>query len=28
LHAFLFSSIRSTCPTYHHPLPERPNNVS
>jgi len=28
VHAFLFSSIRSTCPTYHPPLPESPNNVS
>jgi hypothetical protein len=23
VHAFLFSSMRSTCPTYHPPLPER-----
>lgn len=28
VHAFLFSSIRSTCPVHHPPLPERPNNVS
>jgi len=28
VHAFLFSSIRSTCPTYHPPLPKRPIYVS
>lgn len=28
VHAFLLSSIHSTRPTYHPPLPERPNSIS